>query len=329
MDCERTEHGKVAVAVFLNALRKHGVKNVSVKFTGGTGFHMGVPYEAFPESIDYKPTNEQYPDLARNIAGYLRDFARRSFEKELLKKWSVEELAEHVGKKVGEIMTEDGIDPYKIVDVDPVLISPRHLFRLPYSLHEKSHLVSLPLRPGDIDGFKKEDASPDKVRFVRDFLGRSEPGEADMLVTEAVDWSVKNIKQTVARKRRDFVLKKAVPLDLAPPCVQNILKGLTDGKKRSLLIMINYLSSLGWKWEDVTETLLKWNQKNSPQLKDTYIKSQIRWHMNRKKTMPPPNCTNPGYYESFKVCEPDKICGGSKKTIKNPVNYALRKLRKK
>ncbi|UCD02927.1 MAG: hypothetical protein JSV63_04050 [Candidatus Aenigmatarchaeota archaeon] len=329
LDCESTEHGKVGVRVFLNALKKHGVKNVSVKFTGGTGFHLGIPYEAFAEDVDYRPISEQYPDIARNIVGYLREFVRQNFEKELLKKWSVEELAGHAGKPVGEIMTEDGVDPFKIVDVDPVLISPRHLFRLPYSLHEKSHLVSLPLRRDEIEHFRKEDASPDKVRFIRPFLGKCEPGEADMLITEAVDWSVKNRKEAVKRAKREFVFKKPVPVELAPPCVHNIMKGLPDGKKRSLLIMINYLSSLGWKWEDITETLLKWNEKNRPQLKENYIRGQIRWHMNRKKSLPPPNCISPGYYESFKVCTPDKLCGGSKKTIKNPVNYAIRKLRKK
>lgn len=329
MDCHDTEHGKVAVRVFMDVLKKHGVKNVSVKFTGGTGFHLGVAYDSFPESVDYKPTSEQYPTLARNIVAYLRNFARHSFEKELLKMWSIEDLAEKVGLKVGEIMTGDGIDPYRIVDVDPVLISPRHLFRMPYSLHEKSHLVSLPLRADEIDGFKKEQAVPEKVRFVRHFLGKSEPGEADMLVTEAVDWAVKNRRDVVKNARRDFKFKKAVPIELAPPCVHNILKGLSDGKKRSLLIMINYLSSLGWKWEDITEALVRWNEKNSPPMKESYLRSQIRWHMNRKKTMPPPNCINPGYYESFKVCVPDRICGGSKKTIKNPVNYAIRKLGKK
>ena len=328
MDCEDTEHGKIAVTVFMNALKKHGLKNISVKFTGGTGFHLGVPFEAFPDNVDYQPIKEQYPDMARSIVAYLRDFTRHDFEKALLKKWSVEELADKVGLKVGEIMTEDGINPFKIVDVDPVLISPRHLFRLPYSLHEKSHLVSLPLRSEEIDNFRKENADPEKVRFIRDFLDKAEPGEADLLVTEAVDWAVNNRKDTARKAKRNFIFKKAVPLELAPPCVHNILKGLPDGKKRSLLIMINYLSSLGWKWEDVTEALLKWNEKNTPPLREVYIKSQIRWHMNRKKTMPPPNCQSPGYYESFRVCTPDKLCGGSKKTIKNPVNYAVRNLKK-
>ncbi len=329
MDCEDTEHGKVAVRVFTEALRKHGVKGVSVKFTGGTGFHVGVPFESFPGSVDYRPASAQYPGLARKIVNYLRDFARHSLEKELLKKWTVEELAGQTGKKAGDIMNEEGIDPFRVVEVDPVLISPRHLFRLPYSLHEKSRLVSLPLRPGELEGFKKEDAAPEKVRFIRSFLDGGRPEEAGMLVTEAVDWAARQKSERETRAIRQFSFTKAVPLELAPPCIKNILKGLSDGRKRSLLIMINYMSTLGWKWEQITEELLKWNGRNSPQLREGYITGQIRWHERRGSPKPPPSCMNPGYYESFGVCKPDVLCGGQKKSIKNPVNYAFRKLRKK
>ena len=328
MDCEETEHGKAAVRAFMWSLKKHGVKSISVKFTGGTGFHMAVPFEAFPEAVDYKKTSAQYPELARKIAMYLRMFTRERLEKELLSRWNEEQLAEQSGRKIEEFLTPDGIDPYRIVDVDPILISPRHLFRLPYSLHEKSGLVSLTLRPGELDGFRREDAEPGKVRIVRKFLAAAEPGEASLLVTEAVDWAVKHRKERTHTHSR-AVPRKAIPIELAPPCIKNILKGLSDGKKRSLLVLINYLASAGWKWEKITEALLDWNTRNTPQLRDNYIRGQIRWHMNRPKAMPPPSCTNPGYYISIGVCEPDKICGGSKKTIKNPINYPFSRMRKK
>ncbi len=329
LDCKDTEHGKVAAITLLDALRKHGVKNASIKFTGGTGFHLGIPYGCFPKEVDYADTATQYPGLARRIALYIRDFSRQSFEKALLRKWSVEELAEKTGKPVGGIMSGDGIDPYKVVEVDPVLISPRHLFRLPYSLHEKSGLVSLPLRKGEIEGFTREDAHPGKVRLIRGYLDKYEKEEASMLVTEAIDWAAKQKIEKERKVVREFTLRKAVPLELAPPCIVNILKGLSDGKKRSLLILINYMSSLGWKWEDIEAELPRWNEKNVPPLSETYLRGQIKWHERRKKRMPPPSCSNEGYYENFGVCTPDFTCGGQKKTIRNPVNYALRKIKKK
>ncbi len=329
VDCERIEHGKVAVSVLVDALKKHGIRNVSIKFTGGTGFHIGVPFESIPVVVDYKETREQYPELARKIVGYLKGFAFQDLEKAILKRWSIEKLAEDSGKKVGEIMTDDGIDPYSIAGVDPVLISPRHLFRLPYSLHEKSHLVSLPLRPEEVDGFKKEHASPDRVKFGTGFLDRFEENEASMLVVEAADWWARQKRKKERKAVRELKLKSAVPIGLAPPCVHNIIKGLSDGKKRSLFILMNYLSSLKWSWSEIEAFLAKWNEKNRPPLRESYLRGQVRWHRNRKKVLPPPNCDNPGYYESFGVCKPDGMCGGREKSIKNPINYAIKKLKRK
>jgi len=329
IDCQQTEHGLVAVYVLLDALKKHGIRNVAVKFTGGTGFHMGIPFEAMPSVVDYKLTSEQYPDLARKLVQYLKEFARPDLERAILKKWSVEELAEQTGRKVGEILTEDGIDPFKIASIDPILISPRHLFRLPYSLHERTHLVSLPLRPAQLHEFKKEDASPAKIKVETGWLDQFEENEAAMLLVEAVDWWAKVKRKRERKARRDITLHSPVPIQLAPPCVQNILKGLPDGKKRSLFILINYLSSLKWGWDEISAELARWNEKNKPPLRESYVRGQVRWHKNRKKPLPPPNCDNPGYYEDFGVCKPDTLCGGPKKSVKNPINYALRKLKRR
>ncbi|MBN2330699.1 MAG: hypothetical protein JXC85_02690 [Candidatus Aenigmarchaeota archaeon] len=329
IDCERTEHGKVAVQVFIDALRKHGLRSVYVKFTGGTGFHIGIPFEAMPSVVDYGMTSEQYPELARRIAQYLRGFAREALERALLKRWGIEHLAEETGQQVGDIITPEGIDPYKVANVDPILISPRHLFRMPYSLHEKSHLVSVPVDPGELDAFRPQDASPEHVRAGRGWLAEADENEAAMLVVEAVDWWVKEKSSRERGPRREITLDRAVPIELAPPCIQNMLKGLSDGKKRSLFILLNYLSSLKWGWDDIIEFLVKWNEKNSPPLRESYVRGQARWHKSRGKPLPPPNCANLGYYEDFGVCKPDGLCGGSRKSIKNPINYALRKLKRK
>jgi len=329
IDVENTEHGKVTLLVFIDALKKHGIRNCSVKFTGGTGFHLGVPWECFPRQVDYSRTEELYPGLARNIVQYLREFVRDGLEKALLKKWPAEQLAEQCGKPLGSIMTRDGIDPFQVANVDPILISPRHLFRLPWSLHEKSHLVSMPLAHQDIMDFKREDASPEKLNPKIGFLDRFETEEASMLVMEAADWSARHkmIKEKAARKEMQFT--GAVPLELAPPCIKNILSGLSDGRKRSLFVLINFLSSLRWNWDSAEDLLLKWNEKNKPPLADSYIRGQVRWHRNRQKPLPPPNCSSEGYYPAMGVCIPDDICGGKAKTIKNPINYSMRKARKR
>ena len=70
-------------------------------------------------------------------------------------------------------------DPESILEVDTVLISSRHLYRMPYSLHEKSGLVSLPISPDKVMGFEKEMARAETIlapMFV--FLDRNVTGES-------------------------------------------------------------------------------------------------------------------------------------------------------
>ena len=104
IDCKSFEHGKIASKVFIWGLQKHGISSYSLKFTGGKGFHVGIPWEAMPESIDYKPSAKLFPGLARNMGLYLREFLRAKLERELLKRESLEELAEQAEKPLEEIM---------------------------------------------------------------------------------------------------------------------------------------------------------------------------------------------------------------------------------
>ncbi|MBU0530664.1 MAG: hypothetical protein ABIH52_03155 [Candidatus Aenigmatarchaeota archaeon] len=323
LDCKDMEHGKVATQVFVNVLKKHGVVP-SVKFTGNNGFHMGISWESMPKEADYKQTVGMFPELARNAVYYLKEFVRDDLEKALLKKFSVEQLAKQSGKKIGDFFVGDNVDPFKIVDVDTVLLSPRHMYRMPYSLHHKTFLVSLPIHPGDLEDFKREHAEPSKVKVAHNFL--SEKGDSSLLLSEVLDWTGKQTKEKKRLVTRKFEILKKVPLDHAPPCVQNILTGLEDGRKRSVFIITNFLSSLKWTWEEIETKIVEWNMKNKPPLSDNYIRMQVRWHKNRDKAILPPNCIHKGWYVDIGVCKPDQTCGGQKKTVKNPVNYSIKKL---
>ena len=330
LDCSMFEHGKIAAKVLVWALEKHGIKGYSMKFTGGTGFHVGIPWESVPKTIDYKPSLRMFPELPRGIGLYLKEYMRDRLERELLKAYQMEQLAEQVKKSVGEISGDKSVlDPFKIVELDTVLISPRHLFRMPYSLNKNSFLASLPLKPGQLDAFRKEDADPLKhdIKVRNRFLDSPEANEAEMLVAETVDWlskrKAREEKKAVYRER----LTEAVPAELFPPCMKNILEGLPDGRKRSVFILSTFLRSVKWGWPDVEKAVPEWNQKNKPPLKDNYIRSQIRWHRMQKREILPPGCVNTGWYESFGVCRPDNFCGGPAKTVKNPVNYPWRRMR--
>lgn len=327
IDCKEFEHAKIASHIVGKALEKHGIKNYSLKYTGGKGFHLGVPWESVPKTIDYKKSVAMFPELARHMGLYIKNYIREELGEAFLKKYKPEELADQTGKPLGKILVDDNIEPFQIIDIDTVLISPRHLFRMPYSLNMKTGFVSVPIKPENLRKFKKDDAHPDLVRVREKFLDKGKEKEAQILVAETVDWWT--MRQVAERKKfeRKMRLTKAIPEELFPPCIHNIKPGLEDGRKRSVFILINFLSSLKWGRENMEKFVMEWNKKNRPPLPDNYIRGQLRWHKNSRKTILPPSCQNEGYYMSFSVCKPDNFCGKDK-NIKNPVNYPFRKMGK-
>jgi hypothetical protein len=225
LDCEVFEHGKIAAKVLSWALEKHGIKGYWLKFTGGTGFHFGITWESIPKTIDYKPAVRMFPELPRSIGLYLREYMRDRLERELLKSYQMEQLAEQVKRGVGEISGQSSIlDPFKIVELDTVLLSPRHLFRMPYSLNKNSFLVSLPLKPSELEDFRREHADPltQSIKVRKGLFEKAEHNEAEMLIAEAVDWASKRRRREERKAFYRETIKEAVPKDLFPPCVKNM-----------------------------------------------------------------------------------------------------------
>ena len=159
IDCKFLEWSKICAELLVQALEWHSVRSYSIKFSGGSGFHIAVPFEAFPsdESI-------AFPDAPRAIATYLKEFIRNRLSDSILETENdLRKIAEKTGKQSDTLVKNNVFDPYSIMDIDTVLIASRHLFRMPYSLNEKKWLVSLPIRPADIENFTEEWAIPSKV----------------------------------------------------------------------------------------------------------------------------------------------------------------------
>jgi len=242
-------------------------------------------------------------------------------------------IAEKIGKPVMQIMDKDGLDPFKVVQIDSMVASPRHMFRLPYSLHEKSLLVSLPVDASKIEKIKKEDATPTIVKIETKFLDtKTSLKEASPFLVEALDWSEKH---KIVEERVEYTgpkrIIKEINKNYFPPCVLRILNGVSDGKKRSVFILTNFLRNMGWDWDKVEKEMMEWNEKNSPTLQQRYIRTQLRWHQRMPINLLPPNCDNQNFYLNFGVCLPDETCkdGTNQINIKNPVNYPFRKMKKK
>jgi len=129
-------------------------------------------------------------------------------------------------------------------------------------------------------------------------------------------------------KLKAFKQTRPVPETLFPPCIKKILKGVQDGRKRSVFILVNFLRSMNWDLEKIEKTMFEWNEKNSPPLRTNYLRGQLRWHFRQERGLLPPSCDNENFYSSMGVCEADELCKGAL-PVKNPVNYPFKKLKKK
>lgn len=337
-DLEKQDICVLEVRKIIKKQKKEKVYDISVKDTerffggyypillhnsGNHGFHIAIPYESFPDTLKGQKLNLLYPDIIRIIASYLKEMIRPHLTERLLKLDSIEEIAKKSGKTKAEIIKDEQFDPFTVVDIDTILISSRHMFRAPFSLNEKSGLISIPLK--DIKNFNIEDAKPENVKTDVKFLDYDNviKGSANQLLLQAYDWSMKKETIKVEDKRLMNIPTKEIKEDFFPPCISSIMKGLPqDGRKRSVFILLNFLNNMNWSVDKIEAFLLEWNKKNYEPLKEGYIKAQILWFKKQNTKILPANCNNPAYYKTMGICNPDNLCA----KIKNPINYSIRKL---
>ncbi|MGV8141359.1 MAG: DNA primase small subunit domain-containing protein [Candidatus Woesearchaeota archaeon] len=419
IDCPYWNFSKLTTYVFIKALKDHGIECVTVKFSGGKGFHIAVPFEAFPKKVVGVEVKNLFPEGPRKIAEYLLHYITENIiavdkdkgiikfgkvdvkfekllsdtgktEKDLTmqrcekckrkidrKKGDTEGFIEYVCpnceytmkdvdkkfitcpkcKRIMEKYSEkktlcecgsdkvrNELDLSSIINVDTILISSRHMYRMPYSLHEKTGLVSVPFDIRHILKFDKKEGEQ-KIFQPYKFLDRNEAkeGEASVLFQKAFDHKPEKASKHREDMRQIFIKSKneitsqnlsidntAIPEEFFPPCIRKINAGIEDGKKRALLVMINFLSSCNWEYDKIEEYVMKWNDKNKPdKLRETYIRGQLRYYKQQashskdaKDRMMPPNCDNRGYMIDTQFCNPDGLC----KSIKNPVQYAKKRV---
>jgi len=329
IDCKIVDWSKICAELLIEALKWHEVNCVSLKFSGGSGWHLGIPAEAFSDE------KLAFPETPQIIVQYLREFIKQRLVDRIYEfEGDLKKIVEKSGKKKEEISqiskagsAEGNIfDPFSVLGIDIVAISPRHMIRMPYSLNEKKWLASIPVKPQDLKRFTTDWAKPENIKEIsNNFLNKEKIilGEASQLLMQALDWraglELKEVKKEVGKK---FEFTEKVPREAFPPCIKLILAGLPDGRKRALFALINFLKSAGWPLQEIEQELQTWNMQNQPPLKQGYIKSQLSWHKRQQTTFPPPNCKK--YFEDFGVCKPDITCG----RIKNPVSYPRFKIKK-
>src|SRR3989344_8354987 len=79
IDCIDWEFSKLTTHLFIKALKENGVKEINCKFSGNKGFHIGVPFEAFPKELGNKLTKERFPEAPKKISLYLLDFISKNY----------------------------------------------------------------------------------------------------------------------------------------------------------------------------------------------------------------------------------------------------------
>ncbi len=218
-----------------------------------------------------------------------------------------------------QFQTEDTIKSTED-SVDIVLVASRHLFRAPYSLHEKTAFASIVLKKENLENFQPSDADPLKIVETKSFMPEVEPGEGRDLLSHALEWAKKDTPPEITKKYTGESISLEgleITENMFPPIIKKILKGIQgDGRKRALNILLSFYNSLEFPQDYILEKTEEWNSKNKLPLKQGYIKPQRDWHAKNKRL--PPNYDKP-IYKEFGITSPPEP------GMKNPINYTIKK----
>src|SRR3989344_651469 len=421
VDSPYFEYSKIYTQLLIDALEFHGIKNLGIKYSGSKGFHIIIPWKAFPKEVYGQKTKDLFPEWPRIICSYLSELLNKKFAEKIMQEMDLSEIAKLTGKekknlvvteckicnrasetrymvtwlcpycknevvmqektkripkcpdcrkemieksreemsycifcainsiKNPELFQKERIKSEEFTVADLILVSPRHLFRMPYSLHEKTSLASVVLDKNELKNFEIKDAKPFKIN-IKNYYPIAKDEEAKNLLLQALEWKEQKDKELNQNKKQYEKISGVLPAksfensqssdsgirtgypnkiiisnptpDLMPPCINLILKGIKDdGRKRALFVLINFFKSIGVSETELEKRIDEWNQKNYSPLKKGYIQSQLIWYSkNQNQTIMPPNCSKPNY-KDLNVCKPDELC----RLIKNPVNYAIKK----
>ncbi len=321
IDCKIMEYSRLCAELVVRFLRYCGVESISVKFSGSKGFHVGVPFEAFPQQVGERLTKDLFPEAPKKIVLYVMENIKEELARRIMDSEDNDfsRVKERVGLPEEELLTpQRTLNISSFLEIDTVLVSSRHLYRMPYSLHEKSGLASLPLNPEEIPLFEKEMARPENVHLMPfPFLSRLvQKEDARQLLLQALDFKVKEERESEEEPRTYEGISLSAPIteQFFPSCIKKIAEGMEDGKKRGVFILMNFLGKVGWSKEEIQSFLMEWNKKNPEPLREAYLRGQLHHFTPGEKL--PPNCDTDGYYKALGLS-----CGQCK--VKNPVNYTM------
>lgn len=267
LDCSR-----IAAQLVIAMLEHFGIAHYGLKFSGSKGFHLIVPWEAFPAEYQGMRAHSSFPEWPKAITLFIMHYIRQDYnrraadvlsnvvalsertrltQEELLEVYCLSctrpaqkgivcsvrcplcqletEKRNPLGERRMRCITagcpgyfeqsekkdywfctqckdpthptlaldslrhpdrfdkQKQVSAAKVAALDVVLVSSRHLFRMPYSLHEKTRLASCVLTKEQLALFSPRDADPLTIQ-PKPFLPSSLPGEAKHLLAAALEW---------------------------------------------------------------------------------------------------------------------------------------------
>ncbi|MEK6807715.1 MAG: hypothetical protein AABX75_01670 [Nanoarchaeota archaeon] len=356
IDCKLLEWSKICAQLLVESLKYHDVKCISLKFSGGTGWHLGIP------GIALSDEKLAFPETPQAIVGYLKEFIRAhladrilKFEgdiKTIIEKSKKTKEALYSGKQSAPdsapVVYEDKgfgtfvqrkdlsesklyekkeefsrnlqFDPFSVLGLDIIAIAPRHLIRAPYSINEKRWRVSLPIKPEELPEFTIEKAELKNVTEVKvKFLSHDvAPGEASQLLVQAMDWQARQTLMADKKKTKTDGLAFEFSETVPKEQFPPCMKCIYGLADGRKRALFAYMNFLkSAKW-DWAEIEAELREWNSKN-SGPLKEGYLRAQLNwhkRQAEKIPPPNCR-DYYKDIGICRPDHIC----ERIKNPISY--------
>lgn len=362
------EYSQIVGKILIDYFYSLGVYNVSTKFSGNKGFHLAIPFEAFSKYNGLNETRLLFPQVAKNIAMYLMLELRGIISKTILdKEGSIDNISKRYDIPMEDLVNKDEESHYfdfmKVIEIDTILITSRHLFRMPYSFNEKSGLVSIPVSNDRIMIFSKEEAKPENVDPKKykdfEFLNYNEKHGKDgdkllQLIEQPDDDAFTGDSGTyinsedledkiniIKNKKREalgkmvlssgagevFEIEGKIEEKDFPETIKFALNhNFIDGKKRGLFLLLTYLTSINWTFDEVDKLIKEWNEKQEEPLKRNYIHAQLSWFKAQPGKISPPKFSNDNYFKQIGILQEviDKDVKAFKNvTIRTPLHHSF------
>jgi hypothetical protein len=367
------EYSQIVGKLLVDYFTSIEVHNVSVKFSGNKGFHLAIPFEAFSKFNGLNETRLLFPDVAKKMAMYLMYHLRGKISKTILdKEGGIENISKMYDIPMDELVNKDEgsyfFDFMKVIEIDTILITSRHLFRMPYSFNEKSGLVSIPIHKDRVMEFTKDEAKPENVdpskyiefeflyydpKYGKDgdvllhiieqpdddsFTGESgtyiDSGDLEEKISLIQNRKRESMgKMILASGGEVFEIDGTVEMKDFPETIKFALAhSFLDGKKRGLFLLLTYLTSINWTYDQIEDVIKTWNSAQEEPLKPNYVKAQITWFKAQPGKISPPKFNNDNYFRHIgitdEVIQKDRIAFKNV-TIRTPLHHSFTFLKTK